>query len=74
MFCCTDMTDAQDQDLIAYGPPNRLPAGRFLNEIDSEFFIKSQEDSGKSRYLANNYCPFCGLVISRGLWNAEKKK
>jgi hypothetical protein len=21
-----------------------------------------------------NYCPFCGRVLSRGLWNLEKKK
>jgi len=71
--CCPEMQDALDRDFLANAPVGRLPAGRILNEIDSEYYLRNAED-GRVSYLAVNYCPFCGRVISRGLWNAEKKK
>lgn len=67
------MQDALDREFLAGGPVQRLPEGRVLNEIDSEYFLRNAE-TGRTSYLAINYCPFCGRVISRGLWNAEKKK
>jgi hypothetical protein len=67
------MQDALDREFLANGPFHRLPDGRLLNEIDSEYFLRNTE-TGRMSYLAINYCPFCGKVISRGLWNAEKKK
>ncbi len=71
--CCTEMQSALDREFLANGTIQHLPAGRILNEIDSEYFLRNVEMERVS-YLAVNYCPFCGRVISRGLWNAEKKK
>lgn len=73
MSCCAEMQDALEREFLAHGAFHRLPEGRLLNEIDSEYFLRSAE-TGRLSYLAINYCPFCGKVISRGLWNAEKKK
>jgi hypothetical protein len=28
----------------------------------------------RHNFVGINYCPFCGRVLSRGLWNLEKKK
>ncbi len=71
--CCSEMQDALDREFLANAPIHRLPEGRILNEIASEYFLRNAE-MGRVSYLAINYCPFCGKVISRGLWNAEKKK
>ena len=73
MVCCTEMEDALDREFLAHGSIQRLPGGRVLNEIDSEYFLRNAE-TGRVSYLAVNYCPFCGRAISRGLWIAEKKK
>lgn len=53
-------------------PIERLSDGRILNDIDTEFFLVFGE--GRRSYVGINYCPFCGRVVSRGLWNKEKKK
>ena len=53
-------------------PKHLLRDGRIVNEIDTEYFLVFGE--GRFSYVGINYCPFCGRVVSRGLWNREKKK
>jgi hypothetical protein len=36
-----------------------------------DYFVFGEERHG---FVGINYCPFCGRVLSRGLWNLEKKK
>ena len=48
--------------------------GGILNEVDWEYFIRSEYYSGVPRYFGINSGPICGRPISRGLWAAEKKK
>ncbi len=71
--CCAELQKALDHDFMAQGAFQELPEGRLMNEIDSEYFLRNGE-TGRTSYLAVNYCPFCGRAISRGLWAAEKKK
>ena len=61
-----------DRDLVRIGPVHKLGNGRILTEIDTEYFLVFSED--RPSYVGLNYCPFCGRVVSRGLWNLEKKK
>lgn len=72
MTCCGDLQKLLDMDMLAVGPVHRLPGGRILTEIDTEYFLVFGED--RRSYVGINYCPFCGRVLSRGLWNLEKKK
>ncbi len=74
MFCCQQMTDAIDRNMIVKAEPYQISDGRILNELYTEYFLKSESDTGRSSYLGFNYCPFCGRALSRGLWAAEKKK
>ena len=53
-------------------PKHLLENGRIINDIDSDYFLIFGE--GRWSYVGINYCPFCGRVVSRGLWNREKKK
>jgi hypothetical protein len=46
--------------------------GRILNEVDSDYAVRSPQDR-PNLYLIN-FCPFCGRGISRTVWNVEKKK
>ncbi len=61
-----------DLDLIRVGPVQRLPNGRILTEIDTEYWLSFSEE--RPQYAGLNYCPFCGRALSRELWNREKKK
>jgi hypothetical protein len=69
--CCETLVEAVDREVILHGPPQQM-AGRILNEVDSDYAVRSA-DERPSLYLLN-YCPFCGRAISRSVWNAEKKK
>lgn len=69
--CCETLVEAVDREAILYGPPH-LMGGRILNEVDSDYAVRSG-DERPNLYLLN-YCPFCGRAISRSVWNAEKKK
>ncbi|MBL8173388.1 MAG: hypothetical protein JNK48_01880, partial [Bryobacterales bacterium] len=65
------------QDLLARHkerarPTHTLRDGRILTEIDTEYHLVFGDS--RPSYVGLNYCPFCGRVISRGLWNLEKKK
>ena len=53
-------------------PKHLLRNGRIVNDIDTEYFLAFGE--GRLSFVGINYCPFCGRVLSRGLWNQEKKK
>jgi hypothetical protein len=72
MTCCGDLQKLMDLELVRYGPPHRLPNGRILTEIDTEYFFVFGEE--RPSYAGIHYCPFCGRVLSRELWNREKKK
>lgn len=72
MACCDELQELVDQDFIRVGPIHTLTNGRILNEIDTEYFFAFGD--ARPNYVGMNYCPFCGRVISRGLWNLEKKK
>lgn len=73
MACCDLLSDALDRGAMYYGAKNRINDGRIVNEIDTEYFIRSAASRGYD-YLGVNYCPFCGRALSHGLWIAEKKK
>ena len=53
-------------------PKHRLGEGRIVNDLDTEFFLVFGEE--RRSFVGINYCPFCGRVVSRELWNREKKK
>jgi hypothetical protein len=72
MFCCDQMAALADLDCIRIGSPHSLPAGRIQTEIDTEYFLAFGSD--RPTYFGIHYCPFCGRVVSRELWNREKKR
>jgi hypothetical protein len=72
MVCCDELQQLADRGLLRIGPVHTLRDGRILNEIDTEYFLVFGDT--RPSFVGLNYCPFCGRVISRGLWNLEKKK
>lgn len=72
MVCCDGLQDLIDREFVRHGPVHTMTNGRIVNEIDTEFFLAFGES--RPSYAGINYCPLCGRVISRGLWNLEKKK
>ncbi len=72
MNCCPELLRLIDLDMVRNGPPHKLPGGRFITEIDTEYFLVFGDE--RPSYVGINYCPFCGRVLSRELWNREKKK
>ena len=52
--------------------PYQLNNGTIITEIDTEYFLVFGDD--RHQFVGVNYCPFCGRVLSRELWNLEKKK
>jgi len=72
MTCCPELDRLIERDLARYAQPQQLSNGTIVNEIDTEYFLVYGEE--RHRYVGINYCPFCGRVLSRGLWNLEKKK
>jgi hypothetical protein len=72
MTCCAELERLIDRDLACHAPPARLENGTILTDIDTEFFLVFGEE--RRRYVGMHYCPFCGRVLSRELWNLEKKK
>jgi hypothetical protein len=72
MVCCPDLQELVDREQVRIGPVHTLMNGRILNEIDTEYFFAFGDS--RPSYVGMNYCPFCGRVLSRGLWNLEKKK
>ena len=72
MTCCDELQKLMDLDFVRYGPPHRLPNGRIITEIDTEYFLTFGEE--RPSYVGMHFCPFCGRVLSREFWNREKKK
>lgn len=72
MTCCAELEKLIDLDHVRAAAVHKLPNGRILTEIDTEYFLAFGDE--RPEYAGMNYCPFCGRVISRGLWNLEKKK
>lgn len=72
MTCCWEFDRLLDRDLARYAQPQQLSNGTIVNEIDTEYFLVFGEQ--RHQFVGLNYCPFCGRVLSRGLWNLEKKK
>lgn len=73
MNCCEALGEAVDRGAMYVGSKTRIDDGRILNEIDTEYFIRSSGGRGYD-YFGINYCPFCGRALSNSLWAAEKKK
>lgn len=72
MTCCAELERLMERDLARFAQPYQLTNGTILNEIDTEYYLVFGEE--RHRFVGVNYCPFCGRVLSRGLWNLEKKK
>ncbi len=69
--CCDMLRQAVDGDAILSQPLSQM-YGRILNEIDSDYAVRSPEE--RPNLFTINFCPFCGRAVSRTVWNAEKKK
>ncbi len=72
MYCCEEFDALVDREMARVAPKPRLGEGRIVNDIDTEFFLVFGES--RHSFVGINYCPFCGRVVSRELWNREKKK
>jgi len=72
MTCCAELERLMDGELAKCAQPYQLSNGTIVNEIDTEYYLVFGEE--RHRFVGINYCPFCGRVLSRGLWNLEKKK
>ena len=72
MTCCADFDKLMDLELARRAQPYQLTNGRIITEIDTEYYFVFGEE--RYSYVGVNYWPFCGRVLSRGLWNLEKKK
>ena len=59
-------------DLARRAQPHQLSNGTIVTEIDTEFFLVF--DEGRRQFAGINCCSFYGCVLSRELWNLEKKK
>jgi hypothetical protein len=72
MTCCADLERLMDRELARFAQPYQLSNGTIINEIDTEYYLVFGEE--RHQFVGMHYCPFCGRVLSRGLWNLEKKK
>ena len=72
MTCCDRMDQLMDRGHVENAPPHRLSSGTIITDIDTEFFLAFGGE--RKQFAGINYCPFCGRVLSRELWNLEKKK
>jgi hypothetical protein len=72
MTCCPDLERLMDRELARFAQPYQLSNGTIINDIDTEYFLVFGEE--RHQFVGMHYCPFCGRVLSRGLWNLEKKK
>ncbi len=73
MQCCDELGQWIDEGAFYFGAKQRIDDGRIVNEIETEYFVRSAASRGYS-YIGINYCPFCGRALSTALWAAEKKK
>ena len=73
MSCCDLLESALERGAFYFGAKHRIDDGRIVNDLNTEYFIRAAAPHGYD-YWGVNYCPFCGRVLSLGLWQAEKKK
>jgi len=55
--CCEMLQQAVDGDAIVNQPLLQM-RGRLLNELDSDYAVRSPED--RPNLFPINFCPFCG--------------
>ena len=72
MPCCANFERLLDRELARRAQPHQLSGGTIITDIDTEYFLVFGEE--RHQYVGLHYCPFCGRVLSRELWNLEKKK
>jgi hypothetical protein len=72
MSCCDTMGRLLDRGFVQNAQPYQLTNGTIITEIDTEYFLVFGEE--RRQFAGMHYCPFCGRVLSRELWNLEKKK
>jgi hypothetical protein len=72
MSCCPQFERLMDRDLARHAQPHQLINGTIITHIDTEYFLVFGEE--RHQFVGLHYCPFCGRVLSRELWNLEKKK
>jgi hypothetical protein len=72
MTCCQEFQRLVDRDQARYAQPYQLTNGTIVTDIDTEYFLVFGEE--RHQFVGLHYCPFCGRVLSRQLWNQEKKK
>jgi len=72
MSCCAEFERLLDRGLARNAQPYQLTSGTIITEIDTEYFLEFGDE--RHLFVGLNYCPFCGRVLSRHLWNLEKKK
>lgn len=72
MVCCEQLRELEEREMLRVGPVHTLRDGRIINEVDTEYFLRFGAE--RANYVGIHYCPFCGRVVSKGLWNLEKKK
>lgn len=72
MTCCPQLERLMDRDLARHAQPYQLTNGTIITDIDTEYFLVFGDD--RYQFVGLHYCPFCGRVLSRQLWNQEKKK
>jgi hypothetical protein len=72
MTCCQQFERLIDRDLARHAQQYQLSNGTIITEIYTEYFLVFGDD--RHQFVGVNYCPFGGRVLSRELWNLEKKK
>jgi hypothetical protein len=72
MSCCAEFDRLMDRELAYHAQPHQLGNGTIITDIDTEYFLGFGEE--RRQFVGIHYCPFCGRVLSRELWNREKKK
>ena len=72
MSCCDQMGRLMDRELARQAQPHLLSNGTIITDIDTEYFLVFGDE--RHQFVGIHYCPFCGRVLSRELWNLEKKK
>lgn len=72
MSCCAQFGRLEDRGLARHAQPYQLTNGTIITEIDTEYFLVFGDE--RHQFAGVHYCPFCGRVLSRELWNLEKKK
>jgi hypothetical protein len=72
MICCAELENLVERGYARQARLSALDNGRILTEFDTDYFLVFGED--RPSYVGLHYCPFCGRILSRDLWNREKKK